>query len=287
MFTPNFLKAAVLFLTPIFILGGCASVTDKDKTGLTPQGKSKTQEQIVGEQIHQQILASFYPYTDPKVVQYVNEVGRHLAAYAKRKNFEYVFTILYNEKIYATSAPGGYVYVTTGMINFLQTEAELAAVLAHEIGELQYADPRFSNKDEMIGAATQAGALIAPMFGPFGSLAGLGLALVQAYNESSHRTPEERLLESDRVALHYLLKAGYDPQALLDVQKHFLQAEKAMTPYFYDYYQSRPITEKRMAGLTEIFGKLPLSEKNLTTDAVEYQTMTQGIREIYKNAPHP
>ncbi len=245
-----------------------------------------TQEQIVGEQIHQQILASFYPYTDPKVVRYVNDTGRKLAARARRRDLEYRFTILYNEKIYATSAPGGYIYITTGMMNFLQSEAELAAVLAHEIGEIQYPDPRFSNH-EMINTAVQAGASFAPMFGPFGSLASLGLVLVQAYNESSHKTPEERLLASDAAALRYLTESGYDPQALITVQEHFLNAGDKVTPYFYDYYQSRPITEKRMAALNKEFGKLPLAEKELTTSAAEYLQMTRGIREIYKTASNP
>ena len=278
-------KFSALFLVPLFLFGGCASTVDRDISSLTPQGKPKTEEQAIGEQIHQQILSSFYPYTDPKIVRYVNDVGYKLVAHAKRKGFEYRFTVLYNEKIYAMSAPGGYIYITTGMMNFLQSEAELAAVLAHEIGEIQYPDPRFS-KHEVMNTAMQAGASIAPMFGPFGSLASLGLVLVQAYNESSHKTPEERLLASDAAAMRYLMESGYDPQAMITVQEHFLRAGKTVTPYFYDYYQSRPITEKRMKALAKGFEKLPLAGKELTTAPVEYQEMTRGIREIYKTAPN-
>ncbi len=280
-----FPKFLVVFLVPALLVSGCASVTDRDISNITPQGEPKTDEQVVGEQIHQQILASFYPYTDPKVVRYVNDIGHKLAAHAQRKKLEYQFTILYNEKIYATSAPGGYIYITTGMMNFLQSEAELAAVLAHEIGEVQCPDPRFSNH-EIINSAIQAGASIAPMFGPFGSLASLGLVLFQAYNEGSKKTPEERLLASDAAALRYLVESGYDPQALINVQENFLRAEKALTPYFYDYYQSRPITEKRMKALAKGFEKLSLAEKELTTAPAEYQEMTRGIREIYKTTPH-
>ncbi len=270
-----------IFLIPVLLLSGCASVTERDITNFTPEGKHKTEEQIVGEQIHQQILTSFYPYTDPKVVSYVNEIGRKLAAHGKRKKLDYQFTILYNEKIYATSAPGGYIYITTGMIHFLQNEAELAAVLAHEIGQEQWPSPHFSNQ-KMISAAAQTGASIAPAFGPIGSLAGLGLILLQAYNESTLKTPEERLLASDEAALQYLLKSGYDPQALITVEENFLKAEKTLTPYFYDYYQSRPITEKRMKAMLKAFEKLSLGGKELTTDAREYQEMTRGISEIYK-----
>ena len=280
----NFPKFCSLLLGCSILLNGCASVVDRDLSNLTPQGKPKTEEQKTGEAIHREILASFYPYTDPKVVHYVDEVGHALAVHAKRHDLEYRFTILYNEKIYATSAPGGYIYITTGMLNFLENEAELAAVLAHEIGEQQQADRRFTKSDDVINAATQAGSAIGPMFGPLGSLASLGLVLLQAYNESTFKTPGERLLASDGFAMNYLVDAGYDPQALMDVQEHFLRAGEKMTPYFFDYYKSRPITEERMLALRKTFEKLPLSGKSLITDPIEYQEVTKGVREIYKTA---
>ena len=169
------------------------------------------------------------------------------------------------------------------MLNFLENEAELAAVLAHEIGEQQTVDRHFTKrKDDVITAVAKTGSAVGPMFGPLGSLASLGFVLLQAYNESSYKTPEERLLLSDAVAMKYLMNTGYDPQALMDVQKHFLQAGEKMTPYFYDYYQSRPITEARIRAIEKGFQKLPLGGKSLITDAVEYQTMTRGVREMYK-----
>ncbi len=270
-------------LLSLFLISGCATAAKRGlDTDAIAEQKAASSEQAVGDQIHREILASFFPYTDPKVVRYVDDLGQSLAAQAKRRDLRYRFTILYSEKIYATSAPGGYIYVTTGMLNFLQNEAELAAVLAHEIGEQQQADRRFTKSDDVIGAATQVGSAVGPMFGPIGSLASLGLVLLQAYNESTFKTPGERLLESDKLAMSYLVNAGYDPQALMDVQEHFLKAGEKMTAYFYDYYQSRPITEERVLAIKKEFGKLPLTGKTLTTDAVEYQETTRGIREIYK-----
>jgi predicted Zn-dependent protease len=217
-------------------------------------------------------------------VQYVNEIGKNLARYAGRKDLQYRFTILYDEKIYATSAPGGYVYLTTGMLNFLGNEAELAAILAHEIGRLQYRDPRFTKSDDVFNAATQTGAQIAPMFGPIGSLASLGLLLLQAYVDSTQQTPEELLVESDQRAMDYLLAGGYDPQALMDTLEYFLRADNKAALLFYDYYQSRPITEKRVGMIQKEFRKLPLGDRKLETRPLEYQEVTRGIREIYKTS---
>jgi predicted Zn-dependent protease len=280
----NFPDLFPLFLTCSILLSGCATASEYDRPAAPPQNSHLTEEQKTGEMLHREILASFYPYTDPKVVRYVDDLGQSLAAQAKRRDLKYRFTILYSEKIYATSAPGGYIYITTGMLSFLQNEAELAAVLAHEIGEQQTVDRRFTKRDDAINAAAQIGSAVGPMFGPLGSLASLGLVLLQAYNESSYKTPGERLLASDASAMTYLMKAGYDPQALMDVQEHFLKAGEKMTPYFFDYYQSRPITEARMLALKKAFEELPLSGKSLITHAVEYQEMTRGVREIYKTA---
>jgi predicted Zn-dependent protease len=280
----NFPDLFPIFLACSILLSSCATTSEYDRPVKPPQNSHLTEEQKTGEMLHQQILASFYPYTDPKVVRYVDDLGQSLAAQAKRHDLKYRFTILYSEKIYATSAPGGYVYITTGMLSFLQNEAELAAVLAHEIGEQQTVDRRFTKRDGAINAAAQIGSAVGPMFGPLGSLASLGLVLLQAYNENSYKTPGERLLASDAAAMKYLMNAGYDPEALLDVQEHFLKAGEKMTPYFFDYYQSRPITEERMLAIKKEFEKLPLNGKSLITDAVEYQEMTRGVREIYKIA---
>jgi len=276
------MQKIVPLLLCFFLISGCASTTEYDRPVVPPQNSHLTEEQRTGEMLHKEILASFYPYADPKVVRYVDDLGHALAAQAKRRDLDYRFTILYSEKIYAISAPGGYVYITTGMLSFLQNEAELAAVLAHEIGEQQTVDRRFTKRDDAINAASQIGSAVGPMFGPLGSLASLGLVLLQAYNESSYKTPGERLLESDAAAMTYLMNAGYDPQALIDVEEHFLKAGEKMTPYFLDYYQSRPITEERMRALKKAFEKLPLGGKSLVTDPVEYQEVTRGVREIYK-----
>lgn len=274
----------VLFSCLMILLSGCATTpAERGLDAPSVQGDPYADEKAVGAEINREILSQFYPYTDPKVVQYVNDLGDDLAEHARRKDFEYRFTILYDQKIYATSAPGGYIYVTTGMLDFLQNEAELAAVLSHEIARQQYKDPRFTTQNqEILNTAAQVGAQVAPMFGPFGSLAALGIVLLHAYSQGAHKTPDEMLVESDRNAMEYLLDSGYDPQALMDVLERFLKAGPQTLPLFYDYYQSRPITEERMKAIKKNFAKLSLGEIRLRTDAMEYQDVMKGVREIYK-----
>ena len=274
------------FLASILIislfLSGCVSARGGQGGVSAGMGYMPSEEVAIGEKIHAQILSAFYPYTDPKVVQFINQIGNSLVRGGGVRNLPYRFTLLYNDRIYATSAPGGFVYLTTGMIHFLQNEAELAAVIAHEIGELQYADPRLSRSRKILDALTRGGAAVGPAFGEIGSLAVLGLALMNAALEGRDLTPEERLLDADRRALHAMVEAGYDPQGMIDFFYKFLKADPSLTPYFYDYAQSRPMTEERVLLAQKEFSELLLAGKSFSTNYAVYQDATKGIREMYR-----
>lgn len=241
-----------------------------------------TRELDAGKAINDQIHSSFYTYTDPKVVSYVTRVGTELAG-PPGKNRAYHFTILYDDKLYATSAPGGYIYVTTGLINFLDNEAELAAILAFEIGAEQFQDPRASSGRQFMEKMTQGVAMASPAFGQIGALAALGAVLVNGVVEHQQVDGKEKLFKSDELALNYMVAAGYDPQGYIDVLRKMVEADRALLPNLYDYYQSHPITEERFSRLSAAFSKLPLMNKSLTVNRDEFIAETRGIKEIYKN----
>ena len=278
-------KFLVLPLCLVLILSGCASGPDRgdfDPTVDQNVSSSLRKEVEIGQQIHDQILSTFYIYSEPRIVNYINEIGMSLARHTERSHLPYKFTLLYDEKIYATSAPGGFVYLTTGMINFLENEAELAAVLAHELGQLQFKDPKLSGARKALNGVTQLGATVAPAFGSFGALAILGLVLVNMIADGTQVSPGNRLEKSDELAFNYLTEAGYDPQALLDFLNRLLEAPEDIVPYFYDYYQSRPITVDRMMNVQTEFSRLSLDGKTLSTQYKIFQDKTKGIQEMYK-----
>lgn len=264
---------------------GCATTAQKDTdvVGLMDPSASEAirNEVAIGEKIHREILLSFYPYTEPRAVKYVNEIGKKISVFAERR-LPYQFTILYNDKIYATSAPGGFVYLTTGLIYFLNNEAELAGILAHEIGQLQYRDPRLSKGHQILDSITRGGAMIGPAFGEFGALAILGLAMINAVVDANELSPEEKLMEADTKAMDYMVQSGYDPQGLIDVLRRVTQVSEELMPYLYDLKQSRPVTQERLEHASNMFLKLPLHGKELSTNYKDYQAITKGIREIYR-----
>lgn len=239
-------------------------------------------EAETGRQIHQAIVTSFRIYTEPRLVGYVRRIGRSVARRAERQELNYQFTVLYDDRIYATLAPGGYVYVTTGFIGFLQNEAELAAVLAHEIAELQYRDPRFSGAQQALGIAAQAGAVVGPFFGPIGMLTAGGLVLLHAFTESRGASAQERVRIADRRALRYLSEAGHDPQGYLDLLGRFLNSDPAWTSYYFDYLSSRPVDLDRVRFVLEEFEGLPLEGRSFDVNRERFLALTHGVREMYQ-----
>lgn len=247
------------------------------------QGSPGNRREVeMGRQIHQAIVSSFRVYTEPRVVGYVNRVARSIARRADRQDLTYQVTLLYDDRVYANEAPGGYIYITTGFLNFLQNESELAGVLAHGVGELQFRDPRLSKAPGVMRALAQTGAVVAPFLGQIGILAATGLVLLNAVSESRIPSPEKRVQISDERALQYLTGARQDPQGYLDVLGRFLSLGRDWSPYCYDYLASRPVSLERYQKVLEAFDKLSLEGQRFNVHRDRFLEITKGAREIYQ-----
>lgn len=277
-------KAQHSLFAILILVSGCAAdqKTTLHNAAIQSPDENLSSEAAIGQRINQQILNSFSVYTDPRVVAYLNKVGDQLSRYAERQDLDYSVTLLYSDKIYATSAPGGFVYITTAMMNTVQNEAELAAILAHEIGRLQYRDPTLSEARKKLQRVTQAGAMVSSAFGPIGALAALGFVAVNSASTPRAKLPEKQLEEADLLALDYLVGAKLDPQAMLDVLQRFMALNENELPFYYDYYQVRPITQERVSAIQANFNRLNLEGQRFETGFKEYQDISRGVKEIYR-----
>jgi len=235
-----------------------------------------------GRQIHQQITSTYRTYTEPRLVGYVTRVGRTITRVSGRKDLPYLFTVLYDDRLYATSAPGGFIYVTTGFLSFMENESELASVLAHEVAELQFRDSMHTAGRRAVQTIAQAGAIAAPFFGVFGVLIAGGLVALNAVAEASVPSADDRVIKADQKALSYLVAAGHDPQGYLDLMGRLVNSNAYWSPYLYDYSTSRPLTMTRYQSVIDDFKKLPLEDRTFSVHRDRYLAMTQGVREIYQ-----
>jgi predicted Zn-dependent protease len=126
------------FLIPslmLTLLAGCAQnpVTGSNDFVMM----SESQEIAVGRQNDEQVKKQYRVYGSKALQDYVNYVGQRIARNSHRPNLQYHFTVLDTPDINAFALPGGYIYITRGILAYLNSEAELAAVLGHEIGHVR------------------------------------------------------------------------------------------------------------------------------------------------------
>lgn len=172
---------------------------------------SEEQEIALGRQYHPQLLKETPIYDNAELAAYVQRIGAQVAAQSHRANLIYRFTVLDSQDVNAFALPGGYIYITRGLLAYLNSEAELAAVLGHEIGHVT---ARHSVRQQSTATATGLlGAVLAGATGVqgAGNLANIAsTAIVRGYGR-------EHELEADRLGAEYLARSNYDPQAMLRV----------------------------------------------------------------------
>lgn len=179
--------------------------------GLLPIGPEE--EENIGQAIALQVIARYGGvYDNPELTRYVNLVGKGVALTCDRANMEYRFAVLNHDSINAFAAPSGYIFVTRGLLNAVQNEAELAAVLGHEIGhvtEKHILD--VIQRSKQIAGVAEAGLAYASR-NPDAFKNVIDGAVKKLLDEGLDQGKE---LESDRLGVVFASRVGYDPTAYL------------------------------------------------------------------------
>lgn len=211
---------------------------------------SETEELAIGRTYSKQVMTQYRRYDNQSLQRYIQSVGDRLAISSHRKNIVYRFTLLDSTQVNAFALPGGYIYITRGLLAYLNSEAELAAVLAHEIGHVT---ARHSVRQHSASTATNLlGAIAAAATGiqGVGQLSNLlATGIIRGYGR-------EHELEADRLGVQYLARSGYSPSAMKNVittlknQELFdqkLALEQGRKPRAYHgVFSTHPANDKRL-----------------------------------------
>jgi predicted Zn-dependent protease len=201
-------KAPGLFLAAAVALTiACATnpVTGKKQVSLL----SEAEEQAIGQQQDLEIRREMGVYDDAALQQYVSEIGQEIARNSHRPNLPWTFTIVDSPAINAFALPGGYVYLTRGVLAYLDDESELAGVLGHEIGHVtaRHAAQAYTRQVQAnLGLSILS--IFVPGTRPFADLGATGLSVLFL------RHGREAELEADRLGVEYGSGAGYDPNGV-------------------------------------------------------------------------
>ena len=172
---------------------------------------TEAQEIELGRKNHAQILKEYTPYADPQVQAMVNRIGQEIAGQSHRPDLAFTFTVLDSPEVNAFALPGGYVYITRGIMVYLNDEEQLAGVLGHEIGHVT---ARHGVRQQTAQTASGLIGVLAAVATGSEAVAQttsyLGSALVSGYGRGHE-------LEADRLGAEYLARIDYDPESMLDV----------------------------------------------------------------------
>ncbi|BAN51000.1 M48 family metalloprotease [Metapseudomonas resinovorans] len=202
---------SLALLLASFLLTGCAVNPATGRTNFVMM--SEQQELDLGRRYNQEIAKQNPRYADEKLQAYVQEVGQKVASHSHRGNIPYHFTVVDSPDINAFALPGGYIYIHRGLLGYLNSEAELAAVLGHEVGHVtarhSVQQQSQSTAWNILGQAVAIGTGV-------GAAADLTNALGTTFVRGYGRDME---LEADGLGAQYLARSGYDPQAMIEVVK--------------------------------------------------------------------
>ena len=226
------------FLSLFLFFSGCTAVnpiTLKKEFNVVSEEK----EIMLGRKADPQIINHFGLYNDPDLQRYVNQVGQKIAQVSDRNHLKFYFRVLDDPMVNAFALPGGYIYVTRGILAALNSEAELAGVLGHECGHVSCRHNVTQVSESMACQIITLVAIASPgsreMVPALGSL----------FNTIMMGYSREKEFQADNRGVEYCFKTGYDPAAIGCFLKS-LARESQTPPGYLIYLVSHPDTFERV-----------------------------------------
>ena len=270
------MRKAIFASMLLLAVAACATnpVTGKREFNIV----SESQEIQIGQQSHPEVIRQFGVYNEkPELNRLVDTVGHRLAAVSDRPNLPWTFTVIDTPMVNAMALPGGYIYITRGMLERINSEDELAGVLGHEITHVtaRHAAEQMSRAQlaqfGLILGAVVAGPEATQAFGQFAEL-GLNL-LFQRYSRSQES-------QADLVGTEYVTRANYNPIGVERMLTTLMRLDKNPSSGVEKYFESHPDPAKRVHDvqnkLAQIVAKNPAATAR-EPERAPYVRLTDGM----------
>ncbi len=212
--------------------------------------RKPSREVKAAQGMHVQITQAMGVHDDLELQEYVQRVGEKVAKVSERPELDWKFTIVDTDDVNAFATQGGYVYISRGILPYMQNEAQLAAVLGHEAAHVAARHLQAQKKKStMAGLASAATAIFTgiPALADLTNMA--GAAIISGYGREAE-------LEADRLGAEYLAKAGYKPDAMIDVlstlkdqdlfERERARLEKREPRIYHGVFASHPDNDTRL-----------------------------------------
>jgi predicted Zn-dependent protease len=288
------MKRLLLPLIMAMLLASCGSKVINPVTGETERSVMDEQTEIAeGKKAHEEVMKEFGgPLANPKLQAYVNDLGQRLAKQSHRANLTWTFTVLDSPDVNAFALPGGYVYVTRGIMAYMDSEADLAGVIGHEIGHVtaRHGAQR-ATKQQRAGAgvmaATVLGVLVEAVTGVQGAAQAANQVSTGMAAGSIASYSRDQELQADKLGAEYLSRVGYNPKNMVDVigvlkdQERFAadnaRAAGKKVPEGGNWLASHPTNDQRMQQITSIAASYKDKATYVDDARARYYQAIEGI----------
>ena len=246
------------------VQNGCAvnPVTGKKEIMLI----SQDMEVQMGKEIDRGLKMEYGIYDDPQLNDYVAEIGQKIVPHTHRPNLEYHFAILDTPVENAFAAPGGFIYITRGLMALINNEAELATVVGHELGHVS---ARHSARMMTRAILFELGiALASELSKDFRKIAPISMIATQLLFLKYSRNDE---YQADTLGVEYSLKTGYNPHEMVSFFTSLeRRTESKGGSHIPNFLSTHPLTPRRIEKVKELLqGEAYSSQANLPQLAVE------------------
>lgn len=264
----------VLVLVALLLAGlvACATnpVTGKREFSLM----SEAQEIQIGQELDQQVQREMGLYEDRELQDYVSNIGLRLARSSQRPNLPWHFAVVDVPAVNAFALPGGYIYLTRGILAYLDDESELAGVLGHEIGHVtaRHAAQAYTRATGA-GLGLALGGIFFPATRPFSGLAETGLGLLFL------RYGRDDELQADRLGAEYSAHLGWDPSGVPDLLQTLQRIDEAADRQgIPNWMSTHPTPEDRVERVQATVAELKAAAPaGLLTDREGYLRRIDGM----------
>jgi len=234
---------------------------------------SEGQEIAIGQEADSQIVAGLGLYPDAALQQYSQELGNSLAETCERPNLPWTFRVIDDPAVNAFAVPGGFIYVTRGLMTYVENEAELSGVVAHEIGHVTAQHTVHSMSSQQVTQlGVTAGMLIEPKLQRYGQYLNAGLGLLYL----KYSRDDER--QADHLGFRYMVRAGNDPSQMIRVFEMLNRVSLAggggRLP---EWLETHPNPENRSADFQKEIDTLTLDMSRLSVNQESYLRRIDGM----------
>lgn len=241
-----------------------------------PIGAMSTQAEIaLGQAEDQQIVMSSVIETDPLLNAYVQGIAENLWNQVARKDVPYNVKVIKDVQVNSFATVGGFVYINEGLVDFVQSDDELASVIGHETGHIERRHVLTANsKAEILNILFGIASIFSPILYEFGGLAEAGLMM---------KISREDEIQADRYGLQLMSRAGYDPESMVTMMAHLGVLEDEHADIVDKYLEDHPDPKARVShlmGYPELDPKTVTAEQQLVEASSDEERARYNFSEL-------